>query len=315
MRLVHKIGLVWALRFEGDVITTIAADTCNGFISTDPQQQIVSSNKGLDQCQGLAFARPEPEQRQSADLVVAIITAPSNGGRRAALRDTWLAESAELQDVVFRFYVGLRGEQQIETQLAAESKKHSDMVLMQFEEKYSKLSQKILAVMAHVHECFDFKYFLKLDDDSYVRPAKLQTLILSQPSERLYFGQRRLHIRPHRDPNSKWFLPQEVYFQEELHPYVEGFAYVLSADMVAWIYRNRDMLRPLAGMDDISVALWMLALQVHPSHTNRFGNLPSLSTPSAKCSAECVILGHVESPRAMAEIHRKAMASNIPIAF
>merc|ERR1712187_1078897 len=94
---------------------------------------------------------------------------------------------------------------------------------------------------------------------------------------------------------------------EELPPYVEGFAYVLSADLVAWIFRNKDMLKPLAGMDDISVALWMLALQVHPSHTDKFGHMPSMST-RAKCSEESIILGHVESLKLMLEVHSKVTA-------
>ena len=42
--------------------------------------------------------------------------------------------------------------------------------------------------------------------------------------------------------------------------------YVLSSDCVDFIARNQDALRPLGHLDDITVGLWMLAMQVHATN-------------------------------------------------
>ena len=46
-------------------------------------------------------------------------------------------------------------------------------------------------------------------------------------------------------------------------PTTTGYMYVLSSDCVDFVVKNRQALRPLAHLDDITIGLWMLAMQVH----------------------------------------------------
>ena len=46
-------------------------------------------------------------------------------------------------------------------------------------------------------------------------------------------------------------------------PTTTGYMYVLSSDCVYFMVKNRQALRPLAHLDDITIGLWMLAMQVH----------------------------------------------------
>jgi hypothetical protein len=160
-----------------------------------------------------------------------------------------------------------------------------------------------------VHTHYDFKHFLKLDDDCYVRPKALSKLLRTLPTKRLYYGERQEGGQPHRHEGHKWTLPRETYFMRELPPYAHGYAYMLSADMVTYIVANKDHLKPLALMDDISVALWMLALQVHPAQADKFSQLPSMSNGfGSRCNSRSVILGSVDEPGAMAALHKQVKA-------
>lgn len=44
-------------------------------------------------------------------------------------------------------------------------------------------------------------------------------------------------------------------------------------DVVEFIADNREELQGLGPLDDVTIALWLLAIQVHPQHLDLFNNL------------------------------------------
>ena len=58
----------------------------------------------------------------------------------------------------------------------------------------------------------------------------------------------------------------------QLPPFAIGPHYLLSMDCAEFIHKNKDDLAGVGTLEDVSVALWLLALQVHPQHSEQFTN-------------------------------------------
>ena len=59
---------------------------------------------------------------------------------------------------------------------------------------------------------------------------------------------------------------------DSLPPFAIGPHYILSRDCASFVGDNADRLRGVGTLEDVSVALWLLALQVHPQHVDHFRN-------------------------------------------
>ncbi|TYZ59267.1 hypothetical protein PybrP1_011138 [[Pythium] brassicae (nom. inval.)] len=109
-------------------------------------------------------------------------------------------------------------------------------------------------------------------------------------------------VLPVRDPNHKNYIFESQYPMKELLPFAFGPHFVLSMDCVEYIAENRDVLGNLSSLDDVSVALWLLALQVHPEHLSSFQNLRD-----SPCSEGLVSFADL-NPSAIRVIHANLLA-------
>jgi len=195
---------------------------------------------------------------QQASLVIGIVSAPNNVENRKAIRETWA--SSLPSGVVLKFFLGRN------SQVTQESAQFGDMVVLDVEDKYTLLPGKVLAAMKWAYSNYDLSFFLKMDDDIYLRADKLVKILESKYSQQsgVYLGTKWETGIPIRDKSSKWYLPIEVYQPRELVPFNEGNAYLLSVDCVSFLVNNMDVLKPVGTLEDLSVAFWLHALQVHP---------------------------------------------------
>jgi hypothetical protein len=60
--------------------------------------------------------------------------------------------------------------------------------------------------------------------------------------------------KPRRNPALRNFLPKSAFPFSELPRFAVGNVYVLSADLVGYIVRNLDMLRPVGDLEDVTLA-------------------------------------------------------------
>ena len=69
---------------------------------------------------------------------------------------------------------------------------------------------------------------------------------------------------PQRSTTHRNYLPEAVYPMSQLPPFAIGPHYLLSMDCAEFIHKNKDDLAGVGTLGRVSVALWLLALQVHP---------------------------------------------------
>ncbi|KAJ8546991.1 hypothetical protein ON010_g11244 [Phytophthora cinnamomi] len=218
-------------------------------------------------------------------LVVGVRTAVvSNFPFRQAIRETWASNSVLPQGVKVIFlgcrpYANMVGEvpalRRVWESVELEKQVYGDLLTdeLDCDDAYSRLADKTKEFFHIAATQFPAsQYVMVADDDLYLRLDNIAAwLTRLGPLRRFYVGHVRAiqsvtKIPPNRNPASRHYLPHEQYPMLELPPFALGANFFLSMDCVEFVSKNRHRLRDLGGMDDISTALWILTMQVHPQH-------------------------------------------------
>jgi hypothetical protein len=109
---------------------------------------------------------------------VGIQTGFDSGDRRTALRSTWfpsdpdsLLRLEQATGLAFRFVIGKSKDAKKMAELEKEIKEYRDFVLLDTEEEYIRLPYKTLAFFKAAFKLFEADYYVKADDDIYLRPG------------------------------------------------------------------------------------------------------------------------------------------------
>lgn len=243
-------------------------------------------------------------------LVIGVKTAlRTNFHQRQAIRETW-ASTTSLPNNTRVIFIGCRpaldvlsdrtDRKNLEQAIATEKRVFGDLLTdeLDCDDSYADLPKKVSEFIRWAIRGFDssLTFVMIADDDIYLRTDMLQRELELLPNhQRVYAGQvwSTMFNRPSRsvrDTTSRYYLPEEIYPMQTLPPFAFGPHYVLSVDCAKFIAKNGHRLRGLAAMDDISVALWMLATQVHPQHIQRLRNVRASS-----CKDDLISLADLSS--------------------
>ncbi|XP_033104963.1 UDP-GalNAc:beta-1,3-N-acetylgalactosaminyltransferase 2-like [Anneissia japonica] len=150
--------------------------------------------------------------------------------------------------------------------LKKEQQTNNDLVFVDVVDVYSNIPTKLLKFYKWVSGSMRFKYVMKVDDDTFVNPAKLLEF-LDEPKQetRSWWG----HFRRNWKVNEygKWADMQ--YNSLTYPPFACGSGNILSSDLVRWIAKNTGYLHCYQG-EDISVGIWLAAVQPHYMHDSNF---------------------------------------------
>eukprot|EP00040_Diaphanoeca_grandis_P014407 m.73061 g.73061 ORF g.73061 m.73061 type:complete len:362 (+) comp24518_c0_seq1:184-1269(+) len=215
---------------------------------------------------------PVPARSVSSVLFIGVISAPRNLKQRNAIRDTWKFDVDQTSNNM-RFFVG---RSELDDDILKENATHSDIVLLKIKDGYEQLSQKVPEAIRYAARAFaTFDYFVKIDDDVFFNVEGMVDHLKTtgeSGKDLLYLGGSWQGNQPQRNKNSKHYLPYSAYPKSmgTLPPYNEGGCYVISWRIVQYIDKNRQLLKPLGPLEDVTMALWLLPLQIHPTHSPRF---------------------------------------------
>mmetsp|Transcript_560 Transcript_560/g.2184 ORF Transcript_560/g.2184 Transcript_560/m.2184 type:complete len:535 (+) Transcript_560:2346-3950(+) len=242
-------------------------------------------------------------------LVIGVKCAADAIEARDAMRRTWLQDVPADGSVQVRFLVGAVDDDVIAEALEREQQQFGDMLIpstgFSVRDSYLSLVDKTKAFLRYVlvDEKKNASFVMLVDDDVLVRvPALLEALKTSVPRRGFYGGQVWAeHFNqpklPQRDPTHRNYLSEATYPMSQLPPFAIGPHYVLSADVAQFIATNAEALAGVGTLEDVSVALWLLAIGVHPQHSEQFVNARLFG-----CVAEAVSLADL-TPRGILAIH------------
>ncbi|XP_057952245.1 probable beta-1,3-galactosyltransferase 14 [Malania oleifera] len=249
---------------------------------------------------------------------VGIQTGFGSVGRRRSLRKTWMPSDRqglqrleEATGLAFRFVIGRTNNEWKMAQLRKEVEQYDDFMLLDIEEEYSKLPYKTLAFFKAAYELFDSEFYVKADDDIYLRPDRLSLLLAKERSNpQTYLGCMKkgpVFV----DPKLKWYEPLSNLLGKEYFLHAYGPIYALSADVVASLVALRNNSFRMFSNEDVTIGAWMLAMNVN--HENNHALCEHECTTSSvavwdipRCSGLC------NPEKKLLELHQMKICSNSP---
>ena len=200
-------------------------------------------------------------------LVVIIFSSPKNFERRQVIRNTWLLTKGN-NNIKHYFAIGvssLDNEQLVS--LKEEYKSYEDLLLLySFRDSYSRLSEKLLEVFKWIDKNVQYRFILKVDDDTFVQIDALSKALAKLPPKRLYWGffdgQANVKTRG-KWKEKNWFLCDRYL------PYAKGGGYVLSKDLVHLIVSVSNYLTMYQN-EDVSLGTWLAPFSVKRVHEPNF---------------------------------------------
>ncbi|GLT25566.1 hypothetical protein SLA2020_006880 [Shorea laevis] len=280
-------------------------DTFRSFYSSSGSRKLGDNNAGLtDRPKLLGF--------------VGIQTGFDSVDRRAALRSTWfpsdpdgLLRLEQATGLAFRFVIGRSKDAKKMAQLEKEIDKYRDFMLIDILEEYSELPHKTLAYFKAAFKLFEADYYVKADDDIYLRPDRLATLLAKERTDAFTYIGCMKKGPVITDPKLKWYEKSGHLIGNEYFLHAYGPIYVLSAEVVASLATARNNSLRFFNNEDVTIGSWMLAMNVH--HEDNRAICDPRCTPTSiavwdipKCSGLC-------NPAArLRELHKIDMCSKSP---
>ncbi|CAN1179414.1 Probable beta-1,3-galactosyltransferase 14 [Linum perenne] len=205
--------------------------------------------------------------RHKVMVFVGIQTGFGSSGRRRSLRKTWMPSDPqglqrleESTGLAFRFVIGKTKDKRRMAELQEEVEAYDDFLLLDIEEQYSKLPYKTLVA---AYALFDSEFYVKADDDIYLRPDRLSTLLAKErPHSRTYLGCMKKGP-VFGDPKLKWYEPLNYMLGREYFLHAYGPLYALSADVVTSLAAIRNNSFRMFSNEDVTIGSWMLAMNVN----------------------------------------------------
>jgi len=166
------------------------------------------------------------------DLLVMVITSPANFDARNAIRQTWGGFAVERGSRLL-FVVGRSPLTEINDRIKEEDNQYEDILQAQFQDAYYNLTLKSLSIINWVADnCEKAKYVLKIDDDMFVNMQLLIDFAETREFKNVIIGKIAKKWLPHRDSNSKWYVPSSAYSGQVYPNFATGPAYLIHREAI-----------------------------------------------------------------------------------
>ncbi|KAL1007763.1 hypothetical protein UPYG_G00091310 [Umbra pygmaea] len=217
------------------------------------------------------FILDEPEkcQQQKPFLVLMVPVAPYNREARDAVRSTWGSERRVRGKRVLLFFLlalpSGDGMEQLQEKVLQESKEHQDLLQSDFIDCYKNLTIKTMVMMEWLSSrCPNASYAMKIDSDMFLNVNTLVNMLLNAPKENYMTGLVARWGAVLRDPNSKWYLPNNVFSEMIYPPYALGLGYIVSMDLPRKLVEASRKVKAVY-IEDVYLGLCMRQLGINPT--------------------------------------------------
>ena len=233
-------------------------------------------------------------------MFVAVLSARGHTTHRDALRNTWLRSSAQRQAAGSTWDYGffVRAGQCAPGHCLKMSQQpmRGDVVTLQVDDTYDRLSSKVLRMLQWVTETVDCNVILKVDEDTWVdAPATAQALKHVTAASAFYGGNLAHNYPVWRE--GKWKVSRKDVPSVNHSDYALGGAYALSRSTAQQAVMTLDAGHTpmIANVEDVTISLAVRAAGVAPAAIDGFrgSDQPRTSTRGHhSCCAEGVLAYH-----------------------
>ncbi|KAJ3694085.1 hypothetical protein LUZ60_009565 [Juncus effusus] len=261
----------------------------------------------------------EADARPKVVGVVGVQTGFGSGGieRRVALRNTWfprdpdgLASLEHSTGLTFRFVIGRTKDPQKMAELQKEVDLYHDFMFIDIEEDYSNLPQKSLAFFRAAFDLFDADFYVKADDDIYLRPDRLATLLSKDRSHHMTYIGCMKKGPVITDPKMKWYESKGDLIGSEYFLHAHGPIYALSSNVVAALASSKNDSLRMFSNEDVTIGSWMLSMNVNYEDNKEICSSTCTDASIAVWDIPCS--GLCNASKKIKELHNNTICSKSP---
>ena len=207
------------------------------------------------------------------DILILISTSPQNKDARDAIRTSWCKScKGNNSKIKYLFVLGNSSNDDINAEIKEESNNNHDIIQIDFKDSYANLTYKTITGLKWANDyCANAKYVMKTDDDMYVNTELLPLLLKQTPLENFLGGFCWGPSQPHRDANSKWYVPYQSYRGSWFPSMCSGTGYILSSDIIPRILATSRNI-PFFHLEDVYIAICLNKIGLHPTAIHWFNN-------------------------------------------
>ncbi|XP_032408851.1 N-acetyllactosaminide beta-1,3-N-acetylglucosaminyltransferase 3-like [Xiphophorus hellerii] len=213
------------------------------------------------------------DEPEDVFLLLVIKSSPKNYERREALRKTWAAERSHKGKVIRRiFIIGTDGsgfeEEKLNKLVRWEHQHYNDILQWDFKDSFFNLTLKQILFLEWMdRRCPQARFLLNGDDDIFAHTDNmveyLQSLKDNNGNKHLFTGHLLKNAMPVRNPESKYFVPLQVYEEDFFPPYCGGGGYILSGYTALAIYKISASVQILP-IDDVYMGMCLAVMKLKP---------------------------------------------------
>lgn len=243
------------------------------------------------------------------DLFIGVFSTANNFKRRMAVRRTWMQYTAVRSGAAaVRFFVGLHKNQIVNGELWNEARTYGDIQLMPFVDYYNLITWKTLAICIFGTDVVSAKFIMKTDDDAFVRVDEVLTSLKRiNVHSGLLYGLINSESRPHRNPESKWYISLEEWPEETYPPWAHGPGYVVSHDIGKAVYkRYKEGRLKMFKLEDVAMGIWIADMKKEGLEV-RYEKDERVHNDGCK---DGYVVAHYQSPREMLCLWQKLKEGN-----
>lgn len=162
------------------------------------------------------------ETRERQNIACFVLSSPKNVLERNAIRKSW-------GTVIKPLFLIAESDNETMRLVFSEAMIFNDIIVESFQDSYVNLTLKTAFAMKHFLRHFkNSSYFLKIDDDVYLNADNLKKMIDDQntPKDSI-IGRKVTYLKPHREIDSKLYIPHWMFEGDEFPPYIDGPAYLI----------------------------------------------------------------------------------------
>lgn len=197
-------------------------------------------------------------------LLILIHSATDKYKERQEIRKTWgSVRDYNGASIILIFLLARPSNMTSLPEILKESRTYRDIVMGDFIDTYKNLTYKnVMGLHWTIQYCNHTKFVLKSDDDTMVDIYHLVRFLFQKSPdgeiENFMYCSTFRNQGPVRRPGDKWFVTLREYPYTKYPPYCEGFAYIMSLDVVLKLY-TASISVPYYWIDDVYVTGFLAA--------------------------------------------------------
>jgi Galactosyltransferase len=243
-------------------------------------------------------------------IFISITTTVKNKIARDVIRSTWLKVLSDSNrydtshEIQYKFFVGIPVNSTIaEVKEQLESESEDIVILEDHIDFYLNLAKKVMKTIKWIRANIKrLKFWIKSDDDVYVRPKPVLDILRNRIPSRFLWGELASLSVVVRDPKyPKEFASYETYKHSEYYPmYTRGFFMIMSFDVLYEIVKNERILVKDTEFDDVILGFCIYQLivrkiiHIDPVLSDNFARYPQCSSGGSTITDHTWIVHHIK---------------------